>query len=207
MLLPLLLLATGAVAQEQPQLKVNYLNACRPSDTDRKELDQALQTFSSVPHFSAEFDITRGAQQAEHGLVRYVRVRREFAAPAVISSVQYSVSADAKGTTETLILKPRDSKQIVQLMIEHSVASGNPSALVAESTSADRVRLERYGTTAVVLARCADVDQSAFASEFTTASTELQRYKSAVQSSTPVQADLKWLDGGGAHALPPRTRR
>jgi hypothetical protein len=201
-----LLLAAGALAQESPQVKVNYLNACRPSDADRKELDQALQTFSSVPHFSAEFDITRGAQQAEHGLVRYLRVRREFASSAAVSSMQYSVSTDAKGTTETLILKPRDSKQIVQLMVEHSVPSGEPSALLDESTSADRIRLERYGTSAIVLARCADADQSAFASEFSTASSELQHYKSALQASTPLRSDLKWLDGSGAHALPPRTK-
>jgi hypothetical protein len=205
MLLSLLLLAPAAAAQE-PQVKVNYLNACRPSDAEAREISTALHAFAFVPRFSSEFDVTRGAQQAEHGLVRYVRVRREFSAAASLASVQYSISTDIKGTTETLILKPRDSKQIVQLMIEHSVASGTPSSLLASTTVADHVRLERYGASAVALARCPDADQSAFASQFSAASDELRHYKSALQSNTSLQSDLKWLDGGNTASAPSRTK-
>src|SRR5258708_26147661 len=57
----------------------------------------------------------------------WVRVRREFPDATLFSNVQYSFSVDSKNMVETLVLRVRDPKDLIQVSIEDS-ASAVPSA-------------------------------------------------------------------------------
>jgi len=175
-----------------------------------------LKRFDAAPRFSTDFEVTHGStDQPEIGVVRFVRIRREMKAESPLASVLYSLSSDPKGSTETLILKPRESKDknndTVQLSIEDSATTGTPSALAATDTPADRIRLERFGKQTIVLARCPNADQAKYGALFPSASALLERYRSEIGARSTFRADIAWLDrtaraSSGAHASPrPRT--
>src|SRR5689334_16110134 len=118
LLLLFLSLTAPAVAQEspgaplpdkkdQPQVRINYLNVCTPSDDEQKEIRNAL---SSIPatKFTADFEISRGRSSLEQAPpANWVRVRREFAPGVPYVAAQYAITVDEKAIIETLVFRSR----------------------------------------------------------------------------------------------------
>ena len=158
------------VNAQQPPVKVNIINVCAPSADDQKELSSALAKVPGKPVFSTDYEVSRGhstldastpipgMQPLPPGAVsaaNYVRVRREFPGAAVFSNVQYSFSVDAKDMVETLVLRVRDPKDLMQVSIEDSASTVTSAAvMLSSSTPVSRVKLERFGKSSVALARC-----------------------------------------------------
>ena len=121
----------------QPQVKVNMLNVCTPSAEEQREISAALAKIPQDPFFDADFEVSRGRStltdmptmlevgQAGHvagepSVASYVRIRREFSVQAMFSSVQYSFSNDGVNMIETLVLRVRDPKDLMQVSFEDS---------------------------------------------------------------------------------------
>jgi hypothetical protein len=156
----------------QPQVKVNMLNVCAPSAEDQKEIASALARVPRQPLFTQDFEISRGrttltdkpefveagqsAQfSAEPTSALWVRMRREFSVQALFSTVQYSFSVDKQFMVETLVLRVRDPKDLMQIAIEDNASSvTSPAAMLGANTPPTRIKLERFGKSSVVLARC-----------------------------------------------------
>ena len=156
--------AALAAAQQtpapQPQVKVNMLNVCSPSPDDQKELSAALAKVPAKPVFGQDFEISRGHSTldpntptpgigqlpAGAAAARWVRVRREFPATGTFSNVQYSFSVDSDNMVETLVLRVRDAKDLIEVSIEDSASAvTSASAMLTADTPASRVKLERFG--------------------------------------------------------------
>ncbi len=203
--------ALSALAQEakpqQPQIKVNYLNVCSPSDADKAEIAAALDRLPAKPHFAVDYEISRGRSTASEDAVtagqnakmsdekpsisRWVRIRKEFPDGSPFSSVQYSFSVAEEKASETLIFRLRDPKDLLQVSISDATAAlSNPALAVAAKTPADRIRLERFGKSSAVLARCKESDQSAYEPLFQKASTLLSLYRELLGARTVVPQDL-----------------
>ena len=200
-LLAMAVLVLAAAAQQQPPVKVNVLNVCTPSEEEQKEMASALSRVPKQPLFSPDFEVARGrsslaenpgflqgsdsAQLSDQASVaNWVRLRKEFAMQALFSTVQYSFSDDGKNMVETLVLHVRDPKDLVQLSIEdRASAVTSPATMLAAGTPASRIKLERFGKSSVVLARCMGTegnpppDQSAYEPLFTGASAILTDYR------------------------------
>ena len=184
---------------QQPPVKVNVLNVCAPSADEQKELSSALLKIPARPAFSKDYEVARGHSTLDSsspipgmeslppGTVSaadWVRVRREFPEANIFSNVQYSFSVDAKSMVETLVLRVRDPKDLMQVSIEDSASTvASPAAMLAASTPVSRVKLERFGKASVVLSRCAGgegspaTDQSAYEPIFHAASSIMDRYR------------------------------
>jgi hypothetical protein len=73
--------------------------------------------------------------------------------------------------------------------------------MLSTSTPASRVKLERFGKSSVVLARCAATeaapppDQSAYEPLFQAASSVLSNYRGLLNARTTVPEELARLDG------------
>jgi hypothetical protein len=209
------LLSAGVVsAQQQPQVKVNVLNVCSPSPDEQKEIASALARVPKQPLFSQDFEVARGRSSLAEGpgflqagqsaqmsdepsVASWVRLRREFAVQAVFSTVQYSFSNDGKDMVETLVLHVRDPKDLVQLSIEDSASAvTTPAAMLGAGTPASRIKLERFGKSSVVLARCTASesgpapDQSAYEPLFTSASGILTDYRTLLSARSTVPDEL-----------------
>jgi hypothetical protein len=219
----LALVCAGTVsAQQQPQVKVNVLNVCTPSAEEQKEISSALSRVPKQPLFSHDFEVARGrsslgeapgflqagqsAQMSdEPSIANWVRLRREFSMQALFSTVQYSFSNDGKNMIETLVLHVRDPKDLVQLSIEDSASSvTSPAAMLAASSPASRIKLERFGKSSVVLARCASAeggpapDQSAYEPLFAGASSILSNYRTLLNARRMVPEELARVAAAGA---------
>ena len=179
-----LVVAALASAQQQPPVKVNVLNVCKPSPDEQKELTSALSKVPGKPVFSKDYEVSRGHSTLDQstpipgmaplppGAVSaadWVRVRREFPDATLFSNVQYSFSVDATNMVETLVLRVRDPKDLMQISIEDSASTvASAAAMLSSSTPVSRVKLERFGKASVALARCSGgegtpaTDQSAF---------------------------------------------
>jgi hypothetical protein len=205
---------------QQPPVKVNVLNVCAPSADEQKELSSALAKVPGKPVFSADYEISRGhstldastpipgMQPLPPGTVsaaNYVRVRREFPGATLFSNVQYSFSVDATNMVETLVLRVRDPKELMQVSIEDSASSvASATAMLSASTPVSRVRLERFGKSSVALARCSGAegnpatDQSAYEPIFRAASLIMERYREALEARKTVPQELAHLRAGGS---------
>jgi hypothetical protein len=219
---PLLAVAVTSAFAQQPPVKVNVLNVCTPSAEEQKEISSALARVPRQPLFSEDFEVARGrsslaespgflqaGQSAqlsdEPSVASWVRMRREFSLQALFSTVQYSFSNDGKNMVETLVLHVRDPKDLVQLSIEDSASSvTSPAAMLSSSTPASRVKLERFGKSSVVLARCsaseggAAPDQSAYESLFASASAIMTNYRSLLNARRTVPDELGKVGVSGA---------
>lgn len=193
----------SASAATQPKIRVNFLNVCRPADADVQEMSRALAGLKEPPSFSADFEIARGVttlSEAEaratgarsHGPSLWVRIRHEFPDQVPLTDAQYSLSFGAGSTDELLVLHPRESKEVLQIMISDSV-TGSPLQAVQAKTPPDRIRVERFGKSSIVLARCPDADQSAYEPIFQTADEILNSYRTAMAIQTVVPAELAHL--------------
>ena len=201
---------SGAAQQakpQQPQIKVNYLNVCSPSDADKAEIAAALDRLPSKPHFAVDYEISRGRSTASEDAVtagqnakmsqekpsisRWVRIRKEFPDSSAFSNVQYSFSVAEDKAAETLIFRLRDPKDLLQVSISDATAAlSNPAQIVEAKTPADRIRLERFGKSSAVLARCKESDQSADEPLFQKASSLLNLYRELLGARTVVPQDL-----------------
>lgn len=202
-------LAAGAMAQTDkpapqatPPVQVNVINVCTPSPEEQKDMTAVLERIPARPAFAPDFEITRGRSTAPDAPVsNWVRLRREFGADAPFTSVQYAVTVDEKGIVETLVFRPRQSSDLVQVSLEDKITSGTPAAVLASDTPASRLRVERMGKASRGLARCPDVDQSAYEPLFTRANEVLQRYRKALRVPATAGAELARL--GVANAIAP----
>jgi hypothetical protein len=116
---------------------------------------------------------------------------------------------------ETLVLRVRDPKDVMQVSIEDSASAVvSASAMLSSSTPVSRVRLERFGKSSVALARCSGeegspaTDQTAYEPIFHAASSIMERYRDALGARKMVPEELARL-GVGTSVRPSRagTRR
>jgi hypothetical protein len=212
----------SAQADQQPQVKLNVLNVCSPSPEEQQEISAALARIPSKTSFSQDFEIDRGrslpdqnagllqaGQNAQMsgdiGTADWVRIRRELPPPAQFSRVQYSFSRDQRNMVETLVFIVRDPKDLMQVSIEDSVSAvTSPANVLATDTPATRIKLERFGKSSVVLARCSGSengpppDQSAYEPLFQSASAIAAKYRALLGVRHMVPEELARLSGASA---------
>jgi len=226
--LGLVLAAPFSLAQEtpgsqpQPQVKVNMLNVCAPSKDEQQEIASALSRIPKHPSFSEDFEVDRGrslldpganplasAQPATGGpttAADFIRLRRDLSG-GTFSTVQYSFSRDNEQMVETLVFRVRDPKELLQISIEDSASSvTSATAMLGSSTPASRIRLERFGKSSVVLARCSATegpvpDQSAYEPLFASASSILDGYRGVLGAKTLVPEELARLSRTRTHPV------
>lgn len=200
------------------------INACSPSAEDQKEIAAALALVPGQPKFGADFEVDRGRStldekpeflQAAEGAqfsgdlasaANWVRIRREFPAPATFATVQYSFSTDPKNMVETLVFRVRDPKDLLEVTIEDSASAVTQAAgMLAANTPASRVKLERFGKSSVVLTRCyasqaePAPDQSAYEPLFQSASSIIANYRGQLGVRKTVPEELaRVVAPGGA---------
>lgn len=217
-------------SNQEPQVKVNMLNVCTPSAEEQKEIAAALAKIPKQPLFDADFEVSRGrstltempamleAGQAGHvagepSVASYVRIRREFSVQAMFSSVQYSFSNDGVNMIETLVLRVRDPKDLMQVSLEDSASSvTSAAAMLGANTPVMRMRLERYGKSSVALARCQDTalgpapNQSAYEPLFRSASNVLTDYRNLLGVKKIVPDELAKISAESKPAVPPKSK-
>lgn len=196
---------TAFTQDSQPQVRVNYLNVCSPSETEQREIAAALSAATLKPVFDVEFEVARGrsvmsdatalTRQGAVPVSNWVRVRRELTPNSAIQNAQYSFSVDEKGMTETLALRARDAAKsgFLQISIQDSVTSGTPEQVLSANTPADRIRIERSGKSSLVLARCPGALQADYEPLFSKGSEIMRTYRSSLDVRRTVEADLARL--------------
>jgi hypothetical protein len=201
-LVPLALSGQSAEPQQNPPVHVNVLNVCTPGQEEQQQLKAALERLPNSPSFAPDFEISRGESTLENALKsKYVRLRREFQPESPLLTVQYSLSADAKDTQETLVFKGRDVKDLLQLSIEDklSTEASKPMQVIDSDTPATRVSVQRFGKSALTLARCQGVDQSKYDPIFAQASAVLANYRHALKLRSALASELAWISGAPKH--------
>ncbi len=215
----MLLLAVAMTFAQQPQVKVNVLNVCSPSADEQKELTSALAKVPAKLTFARDFEVSRGRSTLDSSTpipgmqampsgststANYVRVRREFPDSVPFANVQYSFSVDSQNMVETLVLRVRDPKDVMQISIEDSASAvTSPAAMLMSNTPVSRIKLERFGKSSVVLARCSGTaegpapDQSAYEPIFRNASSVMDRYRDGLGVKRMVPQELVHLGIGG----------
>jgi hypothetical protein len=207
LILVFLLAAASAAQQEQapappqsegkPQVKVNYLNVCTPGADEQAIIKGALATVLPKPAFSADFEISRGRTSLKDAPdAKYVRLRRDFAPESPLLTAQYSISTDTTNTIEILVLRARDPKEFLEVVMENRVSAGAaaPLTVLRVDTPTSRVRIERLNKSSAVLTRCAEVDQTAYEPVFRQASEIMAQYRSALGLRTAFRSDFAWLN-------------
>jgi hypothetical protein len=181
------------------------LNVCSPSAAERAEIARALAHIPQ-PAFTQEYEVARGRSSSSgadlalaagdsntaqsNSFSDWVRIRREFTDKSALLNAQYSFSISEGRVNETLVLRMRDPKDVMQVSISDAVTAGSPAQVAAASTPADRIRLERFGKSSIVLARCEQVDQSSLQELFTTASTLLNTYRKSLRVARLIPEEL-----------------
>lgn len=205
---PMVAWEPGAPVQQsegQPQIKLNYINACTPSAEEQAALKSAMAKVSGTPAFAKDFEVSRGSTTLKNALPStYVRLRRDFAAQSPMMTAQYSMSLDEEFTIETLVLRMRDPKDFMEISFEArvGVAAAPPVSVVATDTPATHIRIERMGKGSVALARCPGADQSVYEPLFKQGSELMARYRGALGLRTEFRPDIAWL-GGRSEGPPP----
>ena len=196
------------------------LNVCSPSPEEKQEIVSALAKIPRAPAFGPDFEVARGRTTLEQSpeflqatpgaqmtsssgeSAKWVRMRREFTAQSMFSTVQYSFSTDPKTMIETLVFRVRDPKDLLQVSVEDSASAvTSAAAMLDTNTPASRIKLERFGKSSVVLARCSASeagpapDQSAYEALFQTASTIVSDYRKLLRASQTVPDELARLGG------------
>lgn len=192
LLLALAALPLAAQEAQKKRVQINVINVCTPSEAEVKEIQAALARIPAKPRFSADFEIARGRSSVDSSVSRWVRVRREFGADSPFTSAQYtlSVNAEDNSITETLVLRLRDPRDVVQVALQASVTAGDPAAVLAADTPSDHVSVERYGKAPLAVRRCPQADQGSFAGLFQSASSFLAGYRTALGVRSFVPGDL-----------------
>jgi hypothetical protein len=181
--------------EKTPQIKLNFLNVCTPNEVEQKEIAVGLSKIPSSVTYTGDFEVTRGRLiPVKEAPSRYLRLRRELSGNGMFSNVQYSLSSDDAITTETLVFKTRDPKDLVLISIEDQISSTavKPASVLDADTPASHIKLERFGKAAIALARCEN-DQSAYEPLFAQASKLIAQYRKALGLRTMFRNDLAWL--------------
>jgi hypothetical protein len=211
-----LALSTLVIAQ-QPPVKVNVINVCTPSADAQKELSSALAKVPGKLAFASDYEVARGHSTLDQSTAipgmqplpagatssaDWVRIRREFPDAAPFTNAQYSFSVDSKNMIETLVLRVREPKDLMQISIEDSASAvASPAAMLSSNTPVSRIKLERFGKPSVVLARCSGaegpaIDQTAYAPIFRDASSIMSRYRDGLGVRRMVPQELVRLRWG-----------
>ena len=220
-------MATAQQPSQQPQVKVNMLNVCTPSADEQKEIVTALGRIPKQPLFSQDFEVDRGRStldetpdflqggaatqtSSQPSIARWVRIRREFGVQAQFSTVQYSFSSDGKSMSETLTFRVRDPKDLMQVTIEDSASAvTTPAAMLGTNTPVGRIRLERFGKSSIVLARCSGSegspppDQVVYEPLFQSATGIIANYRSLLGARHTVPEELARVAAYGAATKKP----
>src|SRR4029077_2234681 len=181
----------------KPQIKVNYLNVCTPGTDEQAVINGALAAVQAKPVFSTDFEISRGRTTLKDAPdAKYVRLRRDFAPESPLLTAQYSMSTDSTNTIEILVLRPRDPRDFLEVVMENRVTAGAaaPLAVLQVDTPTSRVRIERLNKSSAVLARCQEVDQRAYDPMFHQASDIMAQYRAALGLRTAFRSDIAWLN-------------
>ncbi len=188
-------LPLAAQEAQKKRVQINVINVCVPSQTDVKEMQAALARVPAKPRFTADFEISRGRSSMGAGVSRWVRVRREFGADSPFTTAQYTMAVDLEdgAITETLALRLREAKDVVQVALESSVTAGDPAAVLASDTPANHVSVERFGKAPLALKRCLQANQESSQPVFQRASTLFAAYRAALGARSFVPADLARL--------------
>ena len=225
LLIALPLFAAALAFAQQPPVKVNVLNVCSPSAEDQKALSAALAQLPAKPVFTSDYEISRGRSTLDENTpipgmqplpagtkstANWVRMRRDFPDSSPYSNVQYSFSVDEANMVETLVLRVRDPKDVMQISIEDSASAvTSPAAMLGANTPVSRIKLERFGKSSVALARCAGgegsaaPDQSAYEPLFHSASAAMSRYREILGARRSVPQELARLGTGKAKTSVP----
>jgi len=210
---------------QQPPVKVNVLNVCSPSPDEQKELTSALAKVPGKPAFGTDYEVARGRSTLDPNTsipgmqqplpagaaetANWVRVRREFPETAQFINVQYSFSVDPKSMVETLVLRVREPKDLMQVSIEDSASAVvSPAAMLSTDTPVTRIKLERFGKSSVVLARCSSSengpapDQSVYEPIFKSATSLMSRYRDLLGVRRMVPQELARLTASMAPKRP-----
>ena len=207
----------------KPQVKVNVLNVCSPSAAEQQEISTALARIPKRPSFSPDFEVDRGrsvldpnanpitgmangpaapASSLQQAFAEFVRIRRDFPNGQTFSTAQYSFSRDKQEMVETLVFRLREAKDLLEISIESTASSvTTPSIMLTAATPAGRIKLERFGKSSVVLARCSGSnggpapDQSAYEPLFSSASSILSGYRKLLDARNLVPAELARISG------------
>jgi hypothetical protein len=154
-----------------------------------------------------------GHVAGEPSVASYVRIRREFSVQAMFSSVQYSFSNDGVNMIETLVLRVRDPKDLMQVSLEDSAASVTSSeTMLSANTPVMRLRLERFGKSSVALARCQDTamgpapNQTAYEPLFHSASEVLTNYRGLLGVKRIVPEELGKISAESKPKAPPKAK-
>lgn len=214
----------NSAPQQKPEVKVHMLNVCTPSVDEQHEIAEALARIPQKPSFSADFETDRGrsildqnanplaamgqtSTPAEKTIADFVRVRHDLIGAGTYSTVQYSFSRDSEQMIETLVFRVRDPKDLLQVSIEDSASAVAPaSAMLGSATPASRIKLERFGKSSVVLARCAASesgsapDQSKYEPLFSSATSVLSEYRSLLRAKTLIPEELSRIRSDGSPA-------
>jgi hypothetical protein len=201
-----------------PEVKVHVLNVCAPSAEENREISGALARIPRRPSFSPDFEVDRGRSLIDQSAALiagvntaqlppedagadFVRIRREFSGDNPYLNVQYSFSRDSRQMVETLVFRMRDPREILQVSIEDSASAvTSPAAMLGSGTPASRIKLERFGKSSVVLARCLGQqgspapDQSAYEPVFASASGVLSDYRNLLGARRTVPDELGRID-------------
>lgn len=214
----------NGATEQKPEVKVHMLNACTPSADEQQELLAALGRIPREPVFSKDYEVDRGrsvldqnanplpsvaqGSPIEATVADFVRVRHDLN-EGNYSSVQYSFSRDSEQMVETLVFRVRDPKDLLQVSIEDSASAVTPAAtMLTAATPASRIKLERFGKSSVVLARCSAAafgpapDQSRYEPIFTSASSVLLDYRGLFRAKTLVPEELSRIRLSGGAAKP-----
>jgi hypothetical protein len=225
--LAVILLSTFAVAQiapTKPQARVNYLNVCNPSDAETKEIASALARIVRKPAFTSDFEISRGQSSMTEAdlqlqgmqpdpsqppsISRWVRIRREFPETSAFQNVQYSFSTSEGRVSETLVFRLRDPKDVMQISLSDTIsARSDPASVLSVDTPPSRIRLERFGKSSVVLARCPAADQTAYQSYFGSASEIMAAYRASLAVRKTVLDDLARIPDSAVTPVPKKSSR
>lgn len=212
------LLTVALACAQQPPVKVNVLNVCSPSAEDQKELSAALAQLPAKPVFGSDYEVSRGRSTLDQNTAipgmqplpagtkstaNWVRMRRDFPESSLYSNVQYSFSVDEANMVETLVLRVRDPKDVMQVSIEDSASAvTSAAAMLTSNTPVSRIKLERFGKSSVVLARCpggeggSAPDQSMYEPVFHSASAVMGRYRDILGARRMVPQELARLGTG-----------
>jgi hypothetical protein len=202
---------------QQPPVKVNVINVCTPSADEQKELSSALAKVPGKLAFASDYEVARGHSTLDRSTAipgmqplpagatssaDWVRIRREFPESAPFTNAQYSFSVDSKNMVETLVLRVREPKDLMQISIEDSASTvASPAAMLSSNTPVSRIKLERFGKPSVVLARCSGAegpatDQTVYAPIFRDASSIMSRYRDGLGVRQMVPQELVRLRWG-----------
>ena len=176
--------------------------------------------------FAADYEVSRGHSTLDQSTAipgmqplpagstssaDWVRVRREFPGSTPFTNAQYSFSIDVKNMVETLVLRVRDPKDLIQVALEDSASAvSSPESMLAANTPASRIRLERFGKSSVALARCLASegpapDQSAYEPLFRSASDVLTNYRNLLGVRRMVLEELAKVAGSPKGKTAPRS--